>query len=150
MAIVSALIKASIDPVEISLTPGCKIKSIPKKPSVNAIIRRIRIVSPSTRAAAKVAKSGAVKLSAVASARGIIVIAVKPAAIPETLINALTPYNFFLLLRKMVKPFFAMNGIKNTSANAFRKKTISNVCSVSEDSRIKIPIVAKNVMAIVI
>ena len=113
MAIVSALIKASIDPVEISLTPGCKIKSIPKKPSVNAIIRRIRIVSPSTRAAAKVAKSGAVKLSAVASARGIIVIAVKPAAIPETLINALTPYNFFLVLRKMVKPFFAINGIKN-------------------------------------
>ena len=46
--------------------------------------------------------------------------------------------------------FFAMNGIKNTSANAFRKKTISNVCSVSEDSRIKTPIVAKNVMAIVI
>ena len=96
------------------------------------------------------AKSGAVKLSAVASARGIIVIAVKPAAIPETLINALTPYNFFLVLRKMVKPFFAINGIKNTSANAFRKKTISNVCSVSEDSRMKIPIVAKNVMAIVI
>ena len=67
------------------------------------------------------AKSGAVKLSAVASA-SIIVIAVKAAAIPETLINALTPYNFFLVLQKMVKPFFAINGIKNTSANAFRKQ----------------------------
>ncbi|MCH2631252.1 MAG: hypothetical protein MKZ89_12425, partial [Nisaea sp.] len=39
---------------------------------------------------------------------------------------------------------------KNTSANALRKKTISSVCSVSEDNRIKIPIVAKNAIAIVI
>lgn len=89
MAIVMALAIASRAPNEIASIPGRKMISIPIKPKNKAIIRLFRTISPNIRNAPKVANSGAVKLKAVASANGINVIAVKPAAIPTTLNAAL-------------------------------------------------------------
>ena len=55
----------------ISVKPGLRITSTPRKPTAVAVQRRARTTSPRMSAAPAVANKGTVKLSATASASGI-------------------------------------------------------------------------------
>ena len=137
MAIERVLARAIIAPNETSVKPGCRMISVPKKPTIIPAIRRARMTSPRNRTAPMVTNNGPVKLSAVTWARGIKVNAVKPANMPPTLISALKKNKFGLFMRRLDQPVCMINGISNMTASAFLKKTTSTTGRLLVDRRMK-------------
>ena len=138
---------ASMAPSDTSLMPGCRISKAPQKPIMIAIIRRIRMISPRNIAAPSVIKSGQVKLSAVTSASGINVTAVKPAAIPTKLTMPRYIKRRGRTILMVLMPDRKMRGKRHNAPRKFRKNTTSMTGIVCDAKRINTPITVKNNMA---
>ena len=150
MAMVTEFNNARSAPVETASTPGRSTISMPAKPIASAVIRRARTTSPRTSAAPMVAKSGAVKLSAVASAKGIRVIAVNPAAMPTMLNSDRAVYSPIRRVFITPGPWRINQGSIIRNARKLRKNTTSRECSCSAASLMKAPMVEKQIIAPII
>ena len=127
-------------PSEISLNPGRKMINAPIRPTITAMIRLNRIVSPRNSTAPTVTKIGPVKLSAVISAIGIRVSAVKPHIMPIKLMKARPKNSLGLFMRMLSLPLRISTGAMISSARKFRKKITSRTCTCAEASRMQMPI----------
>ncbi len=103
--------------------PGRTITSTPRKPTMVALQRRRRTTSPSTRAAAMVANSGTVKLSATACASGSSATALNQLAMAQSPSAARAKWSPRRSVRRPPRPARASQGSMNISANTLRKKT---------------------------
>ena len=124
-------------------TPGRRITSTPMKPTTVAVQRRRRTTSCSTSAAPTVAKSGAVKLSATASASGINDTAMNQHSMATRPMPARKTCKPSRRVRMAPRPTCASHGTMAITPNRFRKNATSNGCSDVTATR-NSPIIAAN------
>ncbi len=107
----------------------------PKSPMAIALQRRARTRSPRRSAASTVAKSGAVKLSAVAVASGTSVMPMNHVTIETKATPARRVKKPILAVRRLPRPRRAMNGTMKIRLKRLRKNTTSSGCNSAAASR---------------
>ena len=108
----------------IASAPGRRMTRVPQKPTAIAVQRRTRTTSLRISAAAAVAKSGVVKVSAVASARGMRVTAVNPNNMAETPVNARSACCPRCRVLKLSHPMVTIHGTMQRNPKKNRKNPI--------------------------